>query len=619
MEPHILAIKAMEEHGFIVGSVVMDGKIHRFDVEDKKLAGWYCFYGDGIPAGSYGNWATGEKHRWCEKGESELDPQERAGYLRKLEQIKRRREVIQAQEHAIAAEKVNNIYRTLHDADDHPYLTKKQIKPYFAKQGEDGSLVIPVYSDDDRIQSLQLISPTRSKLFYPGGRMKGGFLPIGNGVYDPVLICEGYATGCTLFDATGHDTYISFTAGNLKAVAKIVKKRHPDAKIIVCCDNDAGTEGNPGITKGKEAAESIGAYYAWPAFETKHYETMKPTDFNDLYILTGNHEVRAQVYDYNPKPATENKPAPKPKINLDNVYTSDRMFETYLQYIRTLKDNRFLTGINEIDQKIRGVSGGEVLTIIARAGSFKTAMLQNMLLRYAQHSAWAAVFFSLEMPVSSVTERYMGIIMEFEGREAENIFMEHVKSGKHTEYISEIRKAFNEKMNRVFIVPVKVSLQDMGEYVKLIEKEHKVKVGVIGIDYMGLIDCKGKDEYETISTIARGAKELSKELLLPTVILCQTSRAGGDGDEEISLSMGRGSGAIEEGADFVLGLWQSEVKDHTGKPTGSNELICRILKNRKGPKGSRWRLDIKQETLTFGENATEYVPVETKKNSKKRP
>ena len=38
-----------------------------------------------------------------------------------------------------------------------------------------------------------------------------------------------------------------------------------------------------------------------------------------------------------------------------------------------------MLGIPEIDQRIRRIAGGEVLTILARSGSFKTAMLQNLL------------------------------------------------------------------------------------------------------------------------------------------------------------------------------------------------------------------------------------------------
>ena len=313
-------------------------------------------------------------------------------------------------------------------------------------------------------------------------------------------------------------------------------------------------------------------------------------------------------------------PVLRKKISIDHVYTPARMLESYQAYIKSLKNNRFLTGIHEIDKRIRGVAGGEVMTIIARAGSFKTAMLQNMLLNYVNRSAWGAIFFSLEMPVASVTERYLGITLGYEGREAEEIYLEHFKTGDQQEDIDLINREFAKRMGRIFVVPVKISLAGASEYVRLIESKFEVKIGVIGIDYIGLIDQPGKSEYETISEIARGAKEMAKEVNIPTILLSQTSRAGADGEQEVTLDMGRGSGAIEEAADFILGSWQEEIKDPSGRPTGNYDLVTRILKNRKGPKGSKWRLDLKVETLKFSGEAVEVKPeAPREKRRRKKP
>ena len=101
------------------------------------------------------------------------------------------------------------------------------------------------------------------------------------------------------------------------------------------------------------------------------------------------------------------------EISLDHVYDAGRMVQEYEGYVRNLDKINFKTGVTQIDQKIRGVAGGEVLTIIARAGAFKTAIAQNMLMNYVQNSSWGAILFSLEMPVASLTERYHEIISGF--------------------------------------------------------------------------------------------------------------------------------------------------------------------------------------------------------------
>jgi replicative DNA helicase len=149
----------------------------------------------------------------------------------------------------------------------------------------------------------------------------------------------------------------------------------------------------------------------------------------------------------------------------------------------------------------------------------------------------------------------------------------------------------------------------------LIEKHFNVKVGVIGVDYLGLMDGQGQGEYEIVSKLARDLKGLAKLLNIPVIVISQTSRKAGSGDVEVSLDMGRGSGAIEESADFVLGLYQvEEPKLSVESDEPAYRLICKILKNRKGPKGSRWRLDLNPENLRLGPDAEPFQPPKKKQN-----
>ena len=296
-------------------------------------------------------------------------------------------------------------------------------------------------------------------------------------------------------------------------------------------------------------------------------------------------------------------------VSINNVYDSRRMVDEYKKYIATLKNNKFITGISEIDKRIRGVAGGEVLTIMARAGCYKTAMLQNLLLNYVENSAWCAVFFSIEMPVQNVTERYFGILDGCTGKEVETMFSSPESATERAAAESQ----FIKDLSRLFIIPTKIKLSDIPKYIDTIAARYNKKIGVIGIDYLGLIDGPGHNQYEVVSRIARESKTVAKELNLPIIILSQVSRKGGSGEVEISLDMGRDSGAIEEGADFVLGLWQ--VENHEDYADRNYDLICRILKNRKGPKGQRFMLDLNPASFKFSGQAFEYEP--TKKKSRR--
>uniref|UniRef100_A0A6M3Y576 DNA 5'-3' helicase n=1 Tax=viral metagenome TaxID=1070528 RepID=A0A6M3Y576_9ZZZZ len=291
----------------------------------------------------------------------------------------------------------------------------------------------------------------------------------------------------------------------------------------------------------------------------------------------------------------------KSTVDTSNIYTSDKMVDAYLEYIKSLKSNKFITGIDEIDKRIRGVSGGEVMFIIARAGCFKTAILQNLLQNYTQNSAWGAAFFSIEMPVASITERYHEMISGLTGREIEDIFVKSIEG--YPEKTEGLNRDFKERMKGIYIIPTVVSVKDIIQYIKLIEKEYEQKVGIIGIDYIGLLDGPGKGEYEIVSTLSRQLKSMAKLLNIPVIAISQTSRKAGSGDTEISLDMGRGSGAIEETADFLLGLFKSD-----------DAVICKILKNRKGTTGTSWVLELNKETLRLGHGAFYWESDETTKN-----
>ena len=81
------------------------------------------------------------------------------------------------------------------------------------------------------------------------------------------MICEGYATGASIHEATGHAVICAMNSGNLSEVAKAARELWPQREIIVAADDDQFTDGNPGLTKATAAARSIGA--RWPCRASK--------------------------------------------------------------------------------------------------------------------------------------------------------------------------------------------------------------------------------------------------------------------------------------------------------------------------------------------------------------
>ncbi|MFH0997034.1 MAG: DUF3987 domain-containing protein [Pseudomonadota bacterium] len=313
--------KAMELKGFAVSLPVIDGKWHRFAIGDKRgdKNGSYIFYSDGIPAGFFCNWVTGESCTWSAKSELDMTEHELTAFREQMAAAKVERDRLQAEAYRAAAVKARQIWEASKPVTHHPYLTKKQVVSIGLRIGVDGRLIVPVYGADGIIQSLQFISDDGEKKNLTGGKMSGGWCFL-DGDPHRVAIVEGCATGDSIRQATGYMVYIGFTAGNLLSVSRIVRARHPDAKIVICCDNDQWTKDNPGLNKGREAAESIGADVVVPIFKDM---STKPTDFNDLMVIEGVEAVKRQItkaIDISTEVETIRDPERWPVLESDAIY-----------------------------------------------------------------------------------------------------------------------------------------------------------------------------------------------------------------------------------------------------------------------------------------------------------
>ena len=279
--------------------IIADGTLHRFHVESDKSRsenGWYLLHADDPPAGVFGCWKRGISETWSCKAYQSMTTAKKRPYTFKMEaansHLEEERERIQAE--------CRKRYFPLWDQalpakDSHPYLLAKQVKAYGLKWNR-GALLVPIRDIDSILYGLQKIWRTGDggKYFELGTIVTGHFHVIGTMTREAIIICEGYATGASIYQATGLTVLVAFDAGNLNPVAEEVRKRRPTVKIMICADNDQWNDDgiNRGIKAATEAARAIGGSLAIPAFR----ETItKPTDFNDLHFLEGLAEVRCQL------------------------------------------------------------------------------------------------------------------------------------------------------------------------------------------------------------------------------------------------------------------------------------------------------------------------------------
>lgn len=236
-------------HGLLISDLRDDGRVHRCPTEDKprKRNGAYRVDGD---FGWVQNWSIHTEAVIWRAGQSagEIPIRPR----RDVEAIRREEEAKKARASTLATEIVGRC-RTA----SHPYLARKGFPQAAGLVDIDGRLVIPMRDIRayKRINSVQWIDDTGTKLFLPGGAAKGSAYMIGSGFEH--WLCEGYATGLSIRAALAQlhrqaRVVVCFSAGNLVHVAGQTQGRR-----YVIADNDkSGT--------GERSAVAAGLPWAMP-------------------------------------------------------------------------------------------------------------------------------------------------------------------------------------------------------------------------------------------------------------------------------------------------------------------------------------------------------------------
>lgn len=245
-----------------------DGKLVRFRVVGDKAGsrnGWAVLHRLPVPAGAFGSWRTGESHTWRDGAADTMTPAERAELRRKLHQAQQARAEEEARVRATAAQRAARLWAVAKPATDaHPYLQAKGVHAYGLRALRD-QLVIPARDTDGRLHTMQFVGPDGAKKFLTGGRISACYFSIGR-PGNAIILAEGYATGATLYQATGNAVAVAFNAGNLLPVARALRAKFPRLLFVIAADDDSETPGNPGLTAAMTAARAIGACVAVPQF-----------------------------------------------------------------------------------------------------------------------------------------------------------------------------------------------------------------------------------------------------------------------------------------------------------------------------------------------------------------
>lgn len=254
---------AMISAGLRPHDVVADGRWRRCPTEDKPRKKNGCYLLD--PSGRRGvfkNYALdADWHRWQDDTVTPAQAAEierRAAELRRREQRKR----------IAAIEAMRAYFATLPPLrGGHQYLFDKglSMRGCGDLRADGDLLVIPMFRGC-ALMSYQTITPSGEKKYRYGCPIRGSAYILGRREPTVTCLCEGFATGLAIYQSMDSArVVVCFDAGNMVNVAREIDVR---GLVVVCADNDWQTEqrigANPGMQKGRDAAQAIGCGVAAP-------------------------------------------------------------------------------------------------------------------------------------------------------------------------------------------------------------------------------------------------------------------------------------------------------------------------------------------------------------------
>jgi len=203
------------------------------------------------------------------------------------------------------------------------------------------------------------------------------------------------------------------------------------------------------------------------------------------------------------------------------------------------------TGINGLDRAINGLRGGKLYVVAGRPGCGKTAIAVNMSISAAKEGH--VLFFSMEMTAAELCERSIADVGKVKYSSISSGLMADSDWSRLQTAAENIKK-----MDISIDDTANISLQYIKTQTRRTAAKRDLKLLVV--DYLTMMDIpEGPQRSVAIGSITRGLKQLSKELNIPVLILCQLSRRVEERVEKRPIMSDlRDSGEIEQDADVVI-------------------------------------------------------------------
>ena len=292
-------------------------------------------------------------------------------------------------------------------------------------------------------------------------------------------------------------------------------------------------------------------------------------------------------------------------MKVEKLTSSAELFSDIFLDLKNKLANPTLAGLSsgffDLDCFTQGFQKSDLIILAGRPSMGKTALALNIGLNIIKQSKLPVIFFSLEMSKEQLTYRLL--------TNETNISGSRLKTGNlyHEDWLK-----LNQAIKTLSSLPLFIddtsnpSLQDIKAKIKKLIFEQN-QIGLIIIDYLQLmqtVNSKIDNRAQELSQITRALKNMAREFNIPIIALSQLSRnVENRVNQKPLLSDLRESGSIEQDADLVLMLYQSDRNDINLDYQNSSKIIDLIIaKQRNGPTGNL--------QLKFDKKRTKYFNIE---------
>ena len=259
------------------------------------------------------------------------------------------------------------------------------------------------------------------------------------------------------------------------------------------------------------------------------------------------------------------------------------------------------TGLQDIDRFILGLNKSDLILVASRPGMGKTSIALNIALHVAKNSGKTVAFFSLEMSREQLAMRLISSESFIDGKKLQSGRI----SDDEWERLADVTSSLCSADLMINDDPL-LTVADINAQCRRLPN-----LGLVVIDYIQLMQAASgsggyqpENRVQAVTEISRMMKIMAKELNVPVICLSQLNRANeARKDKRPMLSDLRESGAIEQDADVVMGLYRD---DYYFEDSESHNIVeCIVLKNRRGETG-RIELQWLPEFTTYQTLETRY-------------